>query len=401
MRILFLSQLLPYPLDSGVKIRTYYVLRRLAASHEVTLACFVRPDNVPDEVDHLRALCREVHTVPMQRSRLRDARFLLQSLLSDSSFIINRDAVPAMDRLVETLLAQAVEDSRPYDAIHCDQLWMAQYALRSSGVKRVLDQHNAVYLIPKRMAKYERNPIKRELLEREWRVLARYEASACQGFDRIITVTERDRQVLTDIAPGKLPPVSVIPICVDPAAVPLVRRWRDSTTVLHLGTMYWPPNVEGVLWFAREVFPLVRERIPGARFSIVGKRPPARVRRLQADPAVEVTGYVADPMPYVERSAAFIVPVRAGGGMRVKILDAWMWGIPVVSTMIGAEGIDIVPGENIIIADEPRAFADGVVRLVADPVAGEQLATHGRAWVEERYDWRQAYGALDELYAQL
>jgi glycosyltransferase involved in cell wall biosynthesis len=377
------------------------MLRRLAASHQVTLACFVRSDDVVGGIDHLRTYCRDVQTVPIERSRMRDGWFLLQSLLSDRSFSIVRDTVPEMARLVETLLAEAREAGRPFDALHCDQLWMAQYAPRAGGVKRVLDQHNAVYLVPKRMAQSEQNPIKRELLEREWRALARYEAAACRRFDRVITVTERDRRVLSDVASGNLPPTSVIPIGVDPSAVAVVSRWRDSTNILHLGTMDWPPNVEGVLWFAREVFPALRTRIPGVRLSIVGKRPPARVRRLERDPDVDVSGHVTDPLPYVERSAVFIVPIRAGGGMRVKILDAWMWGVPIVSTAIGAEGIDVVPDENIIIASEPSEFAAGVARLVADPLAGERMAASGRAWVKERYDWRQVYGAVDEVYTQL
>jgi glycosyltransferase involved in cell wall biosynthesis len=401
VRIAFLTQVLPYPLDAGPKVRAYHVLRHLAQSHEVTLVSFVRSTDTADAVDHLKQFCQDVCTVGLRRSARRDARFLARSLLMGRSFIISRDTVPKMHRLVEALPRGARGAGRPYDAVHCDQLWMAQYGLRANGVRRVLDQHNAVYLILRRMARLERNPVKRALLEREWRMLARYETWACQRFDQIITVTEHDRRMLDDAASGDLPPVSVIPICVEPSAVPVVRRWRDSRTVLHLGTMHWPPNVEGVLWFAREVFPFVRERIPGMRFCVVGARPPARVRRLAADAGVEVAGYVDDPLPYVERSAVFIVPVHAGGGMRVKILDAWMWGIPIVSTTIGAEGIDIAPGENIIIADEPRAFAEGVLRLVGDAAAGDQLAANGRAWVEQRYDWRQVYGALDEVYAQL
>jgi glycosyltransferase involved in cell wall biosynthesis len=177
--------------------------------------------------------------------------------------------------------------------------------------------------------------------------------------------------------------------------------------------MFWPPNVDGVLWFAREVFPLVRQQVPEARFYIVGKNPPKEVRRLRvarsklrsndqpsaiSHQPIVVTGYVEDPTPYFADSAVFIVPLRAGGGMRVKILDAWARGIPIVSTTIGSEGIEVREGENILIADTPRDFAQAVVRAIRDKELAQRLAENGRRWVEEKYDWRIIYPKLDEVY---
>jgi glycosyltransferase involved in cell wall biosynthesis len=251
------------------------------------------------------------------------------------------------------------------------------------------------------MARLDRNPIKRLLLEREWRLLAQSEAQICRQFDRVIAVTEEDRTALERLTKGTPSPITVIPICVDVAGTRRLDCDPGSRRALHLGTMYWPPNVEGVLWFARDVLPLVRERVPGARLDIVGKRPPKSVARLHGRLGVEVVGYVADPHPSVQRSRVLIVPLRAGGGMRVKILDAWMWGIPTVSTPIGAEGIDIRAGENILIAESPGKFAAAVVRLMSDGMLWERIAAAGRAWVEEHYDWRTTYRALDELYAEL
>jgi glycosyltransferase involved in cell wall biosynthesis len=409
MRILFLSQLLPYPLDSGVKIRMYFTLRQLAQDHDVTLACFVRHDNTPDEIAHLNAFCRDVRTVLMQRSLLKDARFLIQSVLANRSFVIIRDTVPAMQRLVDALLEEAEREGRPYDAVHSDQLWMAQYALYARSrvsnrgfqmPKLVLDQHNAVHLILRRMALHARNPLKRGFLAWESRKLARYEADTCRRFDHVITVTDEDKRALSRLYAGGPPPMTIIPICVDPSSVPVVPRDPESKTILHLGTMYWPPNIEGVLWFAREILPRVRRKIPGGEFCVVGKTPPRSVLELAAgDSAVSVAGYVADPEPYLRDSAVFVVPLHAGGGMRVKILDAWLWGIPIVSTTIGAEGIDVQEGENILIADDADAFAEAVVRLLDDRELAQRLAANGREWVERRYDWRVRYQALDEVYA--
>jgi glycosyltransferase involved in cell wall biosynthesis len=161
--------------------------------------------------------------------------------------------------------------------------------------------------------------------------------------------------------------------------------------------MFWPPNVEGVLWFAGEVLPRVLEQVPEAQFTVAGKRPPDAVRAL-AGSNVDVVGYVTDPTPLLARSQVFIVPLLAGGGMRVKILDGWQWGLPIVSTTIGAEGIRTRPGENILLADEPRAFADAVVRLLKDSDLRNSLRENGRRWVEQEYNWRQVYSRVDSIY---
>ena len=165
--------------------------------------------------------------------------------------------------------------------------------------------------------------------------------------------------------------------------------------------MFWPPNVAGVLWFARDVLPLIWARLPEARFVIVGKNPPEEVQALAADPRIQVTGYVADPLPYLQAADAFVVPLFSGGGMRVKILDAWLWGLPIVSTPLGAEGIDLRDGENILLAADPASFAEATVRLLTDPTLNHRLRTQGRAWVELAYDWQKIYPRVDAVYENL
>ena len=187
-----------------------------------------------------------------------------------------------------------------------------------------------------------------------------------------------------------------------PENKPLITRRDRPLAVTHIGTMFWPPNVEGVLWFAREVFPRVLAHVPEARFVVVGKDPPQEVRDLALQVRnIQVTGYVHDPEPYLAETGVFIVPLRAGGGMRVKIIDAWSWGLPIVATSIGAEGIEIAEGENILIGDTPEALAEAVVRVLKEPGLGERLRDQGRAWVEGRYSWRNVYPAWDEVYTTL
>jgi glycosyltransferase involved in cell wall biosynthesis len=403
MNILFLTQVLPYPLDAGPKVRAYYVLRHLAQTHAVTLVSFVRPTDTADAVAHLAHYCQAVHTVVMPRSTLLNVAHLLQSLLTNRSFMIARDWAPAMIRLLRDLIRRT-----PFDAVHADQLWMAPYALwvqqaMVPGRKplTVLDQHNAVYLIPARLAEHEHNPLKRALLALEARKLARFERATCRQFDGVAWVTHEDHAALQcqlPAAQATVPKAAMIPICVNPQEEPVIVRPAGGRRVTFLGGLHWPPNAEGIVWFAREVWPAVQQQVPDALLTVIGKEPPPALQAATI-PHLHVTGYVDDPTPLLAETAVFIVPLHAGGGMRVKILDAWTWGLPIVSTTIGAEGIAIRPGENILIADAAPAFAEALIRLLQNPTQAETIAQAGRAWVERHYNWRTVYPAWDQIYA--
>jgi glycosyltransferase involved in cell wall biosynthesis len=389
----------------------------------VTLLCFTRPDDDPAALEHLRTFCQGVQAVPIRRSRPADALALLASLFASQPFVIRRDSLPQMHRLVSSLLPTSRR--RPFDFIHSDQLWMAQYVPRlnvptfersnvqplnvqPSNLQTVLDAHNATFQIFQRLAQRERNPIKRLVLEREWRALRRYEARLCASFDHLVAVTEQDRSTLERLnvttfisgaAPSNVPTSHVIPICVDTQSLQPVVPCPGALDVLHLGTMFWMPNVEGVSWFIREAWPQVKALVPAATFTIAGKRPPESLRRLaEAAGSVSLAGYVPDPQPYLENCAAFIVPLHSGSGMRVKIVEAWARGLPVVSTTVGAEGLEYRDGENILIADGGEAFARAVARLLADPDLNQRLRVNGRRWAEERYEWRTVYRLWDEIY---
>lgn len=404
MKILFLTQVLPFPLDAGPKVRAYYVLRYLAQRHDVTLLSFVRPEDTHVQLEQLSHLCKRVHTVPMRRSRLHDGLALGRSLLSGKPFLILRDQIPAMERYLEQTLA---EDD--FDAVHADQLWMASYAqhagklLRSRGKapRLVLDQHNAVYLIPQRMAHESRRPLMKQVLQHESRALGRYEVDICQRYDRVVWVTEQDRQALQSLDPanGRLADErrnAVIPICVDASLLTPLQRMATPETAFFLGGMHWPPNAEGVEWFASQVLPLIQAQRPGLRFLAVGKNPPERIRNL---PGVQAPGYVSDAEPWWQDAGVFVTPIHAAGGMRVKILDAWGRGLPVVSTSIGAEGLTYQDGENILIADTPQQFAAAVLKLLAEPDLYARISRAGRQTIEQRYHWQTTYRAFDAIYA--
>ena len=405
MNILFLTQLLPYPLVGGQKIRAYYMLRQLALNHDVTLVSFTREDDRFEDIEHLREFCTAVHSIPMQRSMFKNVQAAVESLLTRQSMVITRDRLPAMQEFLRRLV-----NSVNFDVIHADQTAMAQYALYAQAnaanePRTILDQHNALYLVVERQGNYERGRLQRLLWQWEAKRLAAYEADICRRFDHVITVTQEDKDALLRLYPSDeaeylAAHFSPLPICVDPFKQQLLQRADGDSQIIFLGTMFWPPNVEGVLWFAQEILPLILKRMPQARFKIVGKNPPTAVSDLQTFGShVDVTGFVADIKPLLASSRVFVVPLLAGGGMRVKILDAWQWGLPVVSTTIGAEGIQLVNGENILLADAPQAFADAVVAVLADFELARRLRENGRFWVQNQYNWRNIYPQLDAVYS--
>ena len=415
MRILFLTQVLPYPLDAGPKVRAYHMLQYLAARHQVTLISFVRKSDSPEAIAHMRALCHTVHAVSLERTRTADLFNACRSVLGGQPFTIVRDELRQMKNKVSEVVA-----NQPFDAIHADQLSMASYALQAqremaknqAGVQpqMVLDAHNAYYLIPQRLSEVAGNPLMRLFLRREAHLIARYEAETYTHFRHVLTVTEQDQDAIKKLASfGDLAPeFSTLPICVD-ASTPALDFKPGARGVLMLGGLHWPPNADAARWFAHEIWPQVKACVPDAQLFIVGARPPEDVRLLgdfagierpeQAGNApVVVTGYVKDAGLFVRASAALMVALRSGGGMRVKIVEAMQWGLPVVSTTIGCEGIDVTPGQDMLIADSPVDLAESLVKVLNDRAEAQRLAESGRKLIAQHYDWRKAYLALDQIY---
>ena len=181
----------------------------------------------------------------------------------------------------------------------------------------------------------------------------------------------------------------------------MIKREAEPAHILHLGTMYWPPNIDAVKWFVHQVYPLIRQQRPDVQFDVVGARPPAELLALNdAGLGINVTGYVEDPTPCQRQAAVVVIPLLAGGGMRVKILNALAEGIPIVSTALGCEGIQVTPGKDILIGNAPEEFAAEVLRVLDNPALGNQLSANGRRLVEEMYDYRKACRPLDDVYAR-
>lgn len=403
MRILFLTQILPYPPTSGPKVKTWHVLRYLSQrGHKITLASFVRPEELP-YLDVVKQICASVHAVPVKRSRVADIGYLLRSQISGRPFLVERDDLSGMRSLVERIVK-----SESVDVIHADQLTMTQFALPYAGNPAgkpalIFDAHNAVWTITERMKEnlpfYLRLPAALET-----RRIKQYEGRIVREFDATLAVTEPDLHALTEAAGDRASagdlPISVIPIAVDTREIQPVTRQEDSLNILTMGTLYYPPNADGIRWFVQEVFPLVRKRAPGVKLTIIGKNPPADFLKLAEDgnSGVAVTGFVPELDPYFAQSVLTVVPVRAGGGMRVRILEAFARAMPVVTTTVGLEGIHAQPGRDVLVEDEPNAFADAVIRLLSDTALQDQLSINGRRLAEEKYDWQVILKDMDRVY---
>jgi polysaccharide biosynthesis protein PslH len=390
MRILFLSQLLPLPVDAGPKLRSYYVLRYLAeAGHDIVLLCFVRPDDDPRHIKELQQMCRSVETVPIARSRIKDSIYGLRSICGSTPFLILRNHLSSMERKLEEITR-----NHGFDALHADQLWMAPYIeqVDHQGL-RVLDQHNAMVTIPRRMADVQRNPLIRTLLKGEAAKMEQYERRTCERFDHVVWVTREDLAAVE--SPDAKHRNIVIPIATDPSASRPIQR-PGPFRVTFLGGMHWPPNAEGIDWFAKNVWPQIAESAPSSVLTIIGKNPPRKLLRTIGT-RIEAPGYVPDLEPFLAETAVFVVPLLSGAGMRVKILDAWCWGIPVVSTTIGAEGMKGQHGDNLLIADDAPSFADATLRVMQSRSLADRLSENGRATVETYYDWRHLYKLWDQI----
>jgi len=264
----------------------------------------------------------------------------------------------------------------------------------------VLDAHNALWVLYQRLAQTMGRGVKRWLLERDWRLLKEYEGSICLEFDQVLTVSEEDKASFEEAMGGKKREIHVIPIAVDSDELQAIRRDKDASHIVSIGTMYWPPNIDGMMWFLDNVLPLIWAKRPKTVCDIIGARPPQQLIDYgKSHTEVNVTGYVDDTTTYLQKAGLMIVPLRAGGGMRVKILNALSQALPLVTTTLGCEGIQVEHGRHLLIADTPSEFAEAVLWLLDNPDLANKLGENGRRLIQEKYDYRTACAPLERIYS--
>jgi len=377
------------PMHSGGDIRSYHIARHLASRHE--LCFFSYYDGNPD-ADYERQLAEHfpnaccLCTRKPQAVPARALDYLLR-LADRAPYAVSRfKSTPVREKL------DAWFRQRRFDVAVCDFLDAAVNFPSSPTVPSVLFQHNVESEIWRRHAETETNPAKRPVYGMEFRKMLAYEKSAVQSFPHVIAVSEHDRQLMGAwIDPAQ---ITVVPTGVD------LRHYQPDVTdrevaplVMFVGAMDWEPNVDAVEFFCGEIWPSVLARIPEAKFRIVGRNPDRRVQQF-AGSSVEVTGRVPAVIDHLREAAVVIVPLRIGGGTRLKIYEAMAAGKAVVSTSVGAEGLDVHHGRDIVLADDSKAFADAVLMLLQDSVVRKRYE-RAAAELAARYDW-PAVGARFE-----
>jgi sugar transferase (PEP-CTERM/EpsH1 system associated) len=394
MRMLWLNVGLLLPLDKGGKLRTWHLMRHLAERHEITYLSFRDPDQPAADLTGMREVCAHLVTLPRREATKRSLSFYAEA--AGHVFHPHPYAVAKYkSRAYAQRLADVLAANR-FDLVVCDFLPPVVNLPARLPCPAVLFTHNVEAEIWRRHAETAANVAARMLLGAQWRRMRRFEEAALRRFDLILAVSDADRRTFTRMyAPPA--PIAVVPTGVDTRYFePPPPSSVEEKHLVFTGSMDWLPNEDGMTYFCREILPIVRRVEPEVTVSIVGRAPTPAVRKLADIRGVEVTGRVDDVRPHIARGAVYVVPLRVGGGTRLKIFEAMSMGRACVSTTVGAEGLPVTPGQHLLLADDPDRFARAIVRLLRDRSHRAEIEHAARCLVVERYDWAAAAAGLEE-----
>ena len=386
MKILWLNAGLLLPLDKGGKLRTWHVMRHLAARHDIHYLSF--EDATQTEADRrgMSEVCSRLETVPRTDAAKGTWRFYADAagyVIDSVPYAVAKYRSDAYRARLEQMLA-----SEAYDLIVCDFLPPVVNLPQRLPCPSIVFTHNVEAEIWRRHAEQATNPVSKYLMTQQWNRMLRFEAAALSRFDLVLAVSDADSRTFERLYAGSLKaPVHVVQTGVDTAFFTPPSEAPSPAHMVFTGSMDWLPNEDGMTYFCREILPKIRQAEPAATLSIIGRAPTPAVRKLAEIPGVDVTGRVDDVRPHIARGAVYSVPLRIGGGTRLKIFEAMSMGKAVVSTTIGAEGLPVTSGRDIDIADEPSRFAHAVVHLMRDTESRRAMESAARRLVVERYDW--------------
>jgi sugar transferase (PEP-CTERM/EpsH1 system associated) len=396
LRILLLSPWMPWPPHDGGRIRILHTIRYLSQRHHVTLVAPSRDRDDAAPPSELTDLCEEIVTAPLAGGGRAQIARALSGGLRRRPLIESLHYGRALADQVRRLTA-----TRSYDVVQVEFSWFTPYlqALHATcRARTVLTMHNVESLRFARELRSTTSIARRLVLSWDRLFAGRWEARAVSSVDAVAVVSDAERRWVEEAVPGAR--VTVAPNGVDTGHFQPLPASPGGPLVF-TGAMDYPPNVDAVTWFCREVWPILRRRAPALRLDIVGRAPDGRVRSLDGRERVRVVGEVPDVRGYLAQASAVVVPLRAGGGTRLKILEAMAMARPVISTTLGAEGLDSVAGSDILLADTPIDFAHAVEDVISSPDTAHRLGEAGRRLAVARYDWQRCLQPLDALYQRL
>jgi polysaccharide biosynthesis protein PslH len=382
------------PPDTGGKIRSYQILRELSRRHQVTVGLFYNAEK-NDSHAELKTQFNDVICWPVDPGGRSSwtARFkYAKKFFSLQPHSVFRFCRPEMLRDVRGLVVR-----EKFDLIVCDFVLAAPIIPWSAVVPKILFAHNVEATIWRRHFELARNPVWKAVWWREFWTTVRMERKYARAADHVVTVSEADRTAfckLTDAAK-----VTAIPTGVDVDYFQPLPALEEANSLVFTGSMDWRPNEDGIIFFAQKILPRIRQAIPHVVLWVVGRTPSPAVKKLgENDPSIRVTGTVEDIRPYMARGSVYIVPLRVGGGTRLKIFEAMAMGKAVVSTTIGAEGLPVTHGKDVLLADDPADFADKTVQLLRNESLRKRLGSSAHNLVEQRYSWRRVASDCEAIF---
>ncbi|MCC7447828.1 MAG: glycosyltransferase [Anaerolineae bacterium] len=400
MRLLFLTGQVPYPPHAGGALRTFGLLNGLhKAGYTIDLMTFTEPGQPDPATTPLAEICEEVITAPAPRrsipTRLRDLIF------TGHADMARRFFSPFFEAALRAQLAY-----KHYDLIQIESLEMATYlpTIRTTrpAVRVIYDSFNAEFDLQRLIYEIDRRAPSRlpgALYSFvQWKRLTHFEKAVCEGVDRVIAVSDADADAFRQLVPGVA--VDVVPNGIYAEEYTRSTQQLDlgSAALLFTGTMNYRPNIDAVIWFADNVLPDIRKAVPEARFFVVGNKPHNRLDGVRQRADVEVTGWVQDVLPFLHSAAVYVAPLRMGSGTRLKLLQAMAAKCAVVSTRLGAQGLNVTSGHELVLADDADSFARSTITLLRDPAQRVQLGEAARDLVCSAYDWSVIVPRLIKVY---
>lgn len=390
MKILYLSLRFPYPPFSGDKLRTFNVLKNLSERHSIHFISFALSPSDKNFTDKIAKYCDKVEVVNFSNLRAY-INCLLYSSFSEP-FQVNYWHSGEMQRKIDEAI-----DKNDFDLIHVQFFRMAQYVTKYKNIPKLLDSCDSYALNLGRRVKLDKG-LSWPLLVIETNRVKVYEVEIAKHFDSVTMVSPLDMNCLRSVDPNI--PLSVVPMGVDlDYYQPNDEEYEPN--LLFTGTIKYFPNRDAILYFYNEIFPIIKNAVPDVKFYVVGNLPPKNIIKLEANGDIIVTGRVEDVRPYFHKSAVFVCPLRSGSGMQAKILESMAMGVPVVTSSMGIQALEASVGKDILVADDPKKFAESVINLLKDKDLRNNISNNGRKLVEEKYGWKSIVDRFNKIYEKI
>jgi len=393
MNILFLSTENPYPPDHGHHIRTYNILKHLSKGNNVYFIGFAKNSDELKYKKHLEQFCKgvDIFMISSGKNKFYFMLSLFLNLFSLKPFAVTR----YFKKEAQSRIAQILKEEK-IDLVHFDMLHLAMYFDTIGSTPKILVNHNVESLRLKRLIKVQKNLLIKLYLYIQYLKLARYEKKACPKFEKCVVVSDADKEILKGMCLTNN--FEIVPNGVD------IEYFKPATGTIEPNTIVWTGGMAGlynkdaVNFFLDDILPIIKAKIPKVKVTFVGTSPTSKlIKAAKESSHVKIAGYVDDVRPYLAVSAVFIAPLRSGSGTKIKVLNALAFEKAVVTTSIGAEGINVEHKKNIFISDKAKEFAEQTIYFLENPQVAKKIAENGRKFIEDNYAWEIIFSKMDHI----